>query len=850
MKKFWMLLLVLSFTLLFAEHIGTKTDTGMVRRQLELYYAGDTSRIMYVDSTDSILKPTALKYDKTTGKILNLTSDTATRSKKPIASAATAADSNMLAFHLADSTYRWLTRAQLRSVVDSVRWADSANVAKKALLTVHGVTAGTLPKAATDSTFTNSHVSENGDTTKVSYVGAVGDTFVNTGTTAASTIYSGTVAPNGDCYFFVGYESPRFSIQVGGTGALSTVTPMTYGTSMPAMTADPSGNVYGFRYASGAGAWVYRRTGGVGNFDTITGTRKQWRAASCDKNGVLYASTYGDTIYTSSDQGVTWAFFQKIIDSEFFSNVAPDGTLYLIGGDDFSPDIYRKTPEQTQFYAMGLWTVSWWGAIGVDTSGVIYLSSSTADGVYRSSDGLTTIGKIQNTTFSTLMPKINGTVYGCRINQIWVKSSESIKTVFAVHGGNALLSGKTTIENTPTATNPAWLLGKHAAPDNEVKKIPLSTVTDTAPPSDNKLLQSTTAGRIDTTKIKFRPGYNTTEFPGDIIQGDSTDYNPTAHYIRSAGTNTDQAKDSSLTIIAGGGSNGKDRGGTVYIGGNENPSLPGGITFSPGDTAGILNLSEFTQFSKTGHADSPGVWIIDDSRAGIKQMRIHCNTDLHIQHNLDNYIDINSDYVYAGPVFQFSYARGGALRAGSFGSGDTAVMDSSGLQLYGGAVDWEDLNFDPTASGGPVATRPDPVMIDSVSYVEFTSANNQHCGDTKELPHSSVLGDSLYPHAHIFLKSGESEGTTGVTFTVCWQLRTEGATTRGQFTMSATSAELAADGNEVFISGPAFYRGTALGGQLAVHLYRTAGDAEDVIVTTYGVHYPVDRLGSNAITTK
>jgi hypothetical protein len=120
MKNFWMLLLVLSFTSLFAEHIGIKTDTGMVRRQFELYYAGDTSRIMYVDSTDSILKPTALKYDKTTGKILNLTSDTATWSKKPIASAATAADSNVLTFHLADSTYRWMTRRQLQTVVDSV----------------------------------------------------------------------------------------------------------------------------------------------------------------------------------------------------------------------------------------------------------------------------------------------------------------------------------------------------------------------------------------------------------------------------------------------------------------------------------------------------------------------------------------------------------------------------------------------------------------------------------------------------------------------------------------------------------------------------------------------------------
>jgi hypothetical protein len=55
--------------------------------------------------------------------------------------------------------------------------ADTADVAFKALLTTHGVTSGTVPKAATDSTFTNSHISENGDTTKIS-VSGYADTMV------------------------------------------------------------------------------------------------------------------------------------------------------------------------------------------------------------------------------------------------------------------------------------------------------------------------------------------------------------------------------------------------------------------------------------------------------------------------------------------------------------------------------------------------------------------------------------------------------------------------------------------------------------------------------------------------
>jgi len=62
------LLLVLLFTC-HAYSGKTGADTLLVKKQAKLYYAADTTCLMYIDSSDSILKPTAIKYNKSTGKM-------------------------------------------------------------------------------------------------------------------------------------------------------------------------------------------------------------------------------------------------------------------------------------------------------------------------------------------------------------------------------------------------------------------------------------------------------------------------------------------------------------------------------------------------------------------------------------------------------------------------------------------------------------------------------------------------------------------------------------------------------------------------------------------------------------
>jgi len=178
-----------------------------------------------------------------------------------------------------------------------------------------------------------------------------------------------------------------------------------------------------------------------------------------------------------------------------------------------------------------------------------------------------------------------------------------------------------------------------------------------------------------------------------------------------------------------------------------------------------------------------------------------------------------------------------------------------GLASYsGGSIPdtvWDDLNFDPSSSGGPAATLPDYVTINNVAHREFTGANNQYCGDGQELPHGYKLSSKLYPHIHVFLKASESAGTTGATFTFYWELRQTTGTTSGSVALAATSAALSGNAHKVDIFDATGFNGSAeLGAQLTVKLARTAGNAGDVIVSTYGVHYEIDTMGSNNMAAK
>jgi len=195
----------------------------------------------------------------------------------------------------------------------------------------------------------------------------------------------------------------------------------------------------------------------------------------------------------------------------------------------------------------------------------------------------------------------------------------------------------------------------------------------------------------------------------------------------------------------------------------------------------------------------------------------------------------------------------GYIKTDEVAASDLKIITGTAKTLELGTAVWEDLNFDPDRSGGAVATRPAEVLINNVFHSEFDSGNNQLCGGVEELPHKYKLSSTLFPHIHIFLKSGESAGTTGVTFTIYWELRQSTGTTSGSVPLAATSAELGttAGANKFNINDATGFNGASeLGAQLALTLARTGGNAGDVICTTYGVHFQIDTIGSRQITAK
>lgn len=169
------------------------------------------------------------------------------------------------------------------------------------------------------------------------------------------------------------------------------------------------------------------------------------------------------------------------------------------------------------------------------------------------------------------------------------------------------------------------------------------------------------------------------------------------------------------------------------------------------------------------------------------------------------------------------------------------------------ATVFDDLNFDPSSSWWNPVTLPDFVIINNVVHREFTSSNNQICWDWGELPHSYKLSSQIYQHLHIFLKSGESAGTTGVQFTLYRELRQSTGTTSWSSVLSATSAQLwtTAWANKLDLYDVTWFAwSSGLGAQLSLTLARTGWNAGDVIITTYWVHYEIDMVGSHTTSTK
>lgn len=268
-------------------------------------------------------------------------------------------------------------------------------------------------------------------------------------------------------------------------------------------------------------------------------------------------------------------------------------------------------------------------------------------------------------------------------------------------------------------------------------------------------------------------------------------------------------------------------------------------------THAMLQSIAGTGVNHVSATENAEITAIDGLAAGMVAKTADATYAARTIQGTDNEVDVGDGAGALGnPVISLPDRIIGPRKFGT--ATDYTEFEAGGTMVFNGAAKvWEDLNFDPDSSGGPPVTLPDYVTINNVIHREFTAANNQICGSNKEIPHAYALGTTMHPHMHVFLKGGESAGTTGAGFTFYWELRQSTGTTTGSVTLSATSAELTTGTHKINIYDATGFAGPAgKGANLAMTIARTAGDAGDVIVTTYGVHYQLDTVGSREMMTK
>lgn len=510
---------------------------------------------------------------------------------------------------------------------DSVRACSIADSAKVAGLIVHGVTPGTVPKAATDSTFENSHISENGDTTKIICRDEGSNPTYNryqlpdndSGWNDPTTIYE-----NG---LFVTVTAARFAggksiIATSSDGCTYTIRYEKRGSVLEKSTICYGNSIY-MALVSNNGTTAVRSTDGV-NFSevTIPSVAGGWYYISF-ANGLFYLSAGFYGCRTSAD-GINWSDINNDIVEQ---SIIEYGNGVYVAHKVMYGEIWVSTDlatwdlvEEFQYQVGGVKFINnkfiAAGYLGVSTStdGLSWTSPLFPDDSTLFSDisygngyclvsGFSFGSHHNNILYSndfeewdTLTTGVYGGFWGSAfgsetfsfIKYNYGATEPDSVFVSPVWGGVAYIGGKLAIANTPTTTTPAFLLAKNAAPDNEIKKIPISVLD---PPAHN-----VTPGQIPMSNgaTTFRNTGTTVDSTtgdihvyGKIIVGD-TAYTSVPGMVEGHGNQSDVDKDSLMVSLAAAPAGDKRRGGAFRAFGNEASPANGNVVMESGDSGDAL----------------------------------------------------------------------------------------------------------------------------------------------------------------------------------------------------------------------------------------------------------------------
>ena len=192
------------------------------------------------------------------------------------------------------------------------------------------------------------------------------------------------------------------------------------------------------------------------------------------------------------------------------------------------------------------------------------------------------------------------------------------------------------------------------------------------------------------------------------------------------------------------------------------------------------------------------------------------------------------------------------------GATDNTLIEEDGTMVArNGATCYKDIDIDLSAqsSGGSV---PALIAVNGDPYIKArafagTGTTVEQLGGSKELIHEMIFGQNMIPHIHWAPVSAAAGN-------VKWQLRTmlvnRNGTYSGGVTTSVVAAAPGVAWHGVRSDFPAISTaGIASGARIMFTLFRDPADAADtytdlVIAPNFGVHVPVDMLGTRTIDEK
>lgn len=178
---------------------------------------------------------------------------------------------------------------------------------------------------------------------------------------------------------------------------------------------------------------------------------------------------------------------------------------------------------------------------------------------------------------------------------------------------------------------------------------------------------------------------------------------------------------------------------------------------------------------------------------------------------------------------------------------------ASDIRLTGDATVYEDANIDLSTltTGG---TTPGHATIASTNIRLRSFAVGEELDGSLEIPHSYKVGGEMRFHLH-YLPTTAPTGTDYVRFEVEYFIVNADGTVSTATTINTGDVAVDTQWKRYDADfGVAVFTNASFGGQIAFKVKRIAagGDAfaGEAAVLTFGVHYEVDSLGSDAITSK